>query len=127
MSNLIVTNVNGEVVYDPSSDLGRAKGYSVIDGRDTFALLDSYNVSSIVDNGVSLYTTNLTNAMANIHYPITITGDWPTSMYAAAGSVTSAGGNTVSTTSFQCRWVEVSNGATYDINRATSVVDGALA
>ena len=37
-------------------------------GTGTVAIRDSYNVSSITDNGTGDYTVNFTNAMANTNY-----------------------------------------------------------
>ena len=38
------------------------------DGTGTVAIRDSFNVSSITDNGTGNYTVNFTNAMANSNY-----------------------------------------------------------
>jgi len=40
-------------------------------GTGSVAIRDSYNVSSITDNGVGLYTMNFTNAMSNNDYALT--------------------------------------------------------
>jgi hypothetical protein len=50
---------------------GAAKAWVNFNGTGTVAIRDSFNVSSITDNGTGDYTMNLTNAMANVNYAIT--------------------------------------------------------
>jgi hypothetical protein len=47
---------------------GTAKAWANLNGTGTIALRDSFNVSSVVDNGVGTYRTNLTSSMANASY-----------------------------------------------------------
>lgn len=47
---------------------GIAKAWVNFDGTGTVSIRDSYNVSSITDNGVGDYTINFTNAFANANY-----------------------------------------------------------
>ena len=56
--------------YHPST----AKAWVNFNGTGTVAIRDSYNVTSITDNGPGNYTINLTNAMANTNYAIVATG-----------------------------------------------------
>lgn len=49
---------------------GVCKAWVNFNGTGTVAIRDSYNVSSITDNGVGDYTINLTNAMANANYSV---------------------------------------------------------
>lgn len=53
---------------------GVAKAWVKFNGTGTPAIDDSYNVSSITDNGVGDYTVNFTNAMANSNYCMTGSG-----------------------------------------------------
>ena len=50
---------------------GRAKAWINFDGDGTIAIRDSYNVSSIADNGVGDYTISFSTAMANTNYCVT--------------------------------------------------------
>jgi hypothetical protein len=76
-----------DAVTDAKQSLsGAAKAWVNFDGTGTVAIRDSFNVSSITDNGTGLYTLSFTNPMPNANYC------W-------AGSVgrTSASTSTVST------------------------------
>lgn len=53
---------------------GRAKAWVNFDGTGTVAIRDSFNVSSITDNGAGDYTIAFTNAMANANYAMVGTG-----------------------------------------------------
>jgi hypothetical protein len=46
------------------------KAWVNFNGTGTVAIRDSYNVSSITDNGVGNYTINFTNAMPNANYAV---------------------------------------------------------
>ncbi len=50
---------------------GRAKAWINFDGDGTIAIRDSFNVSSITDNGTGDYTITFSNAMANTNYCVT--------------------------------------------------------
>mgnify|MGYP003149867791 CR=1 FL=1 len=53
---------------------GLAKVWANWNGTSTVAIRDSFNVSSITDNGTGDYTTNASNAMANANYCFTALG-----------------------------------------------------
>ena len=53
---------------------GAAKAWVNFDGTGTVAIQDDYNVASITDNGVGLYTVTFTNAMANANYAVVTSG-----------------------------------------------------
>lgn len=48
-----------------------AKAWVNFNGQGTVAIRDSFNVSSITDNGTGNYTINFTNPMSNANYSIT--------------------------------------------------------
>ena len=52
----------------PALDQRMAKAWVNFNGTGTVAIRDSYNVSSITDNGLGLYNVNFTVAMANTNY-----------------------------------------------------------
>ena len=52
---------------------GRAKVWIHFDGQDTVAIRDSFNVSSLTDNGTGDYTITFDTAMANTNYAVTTT------------------------------------------------------
>lgn len=47
------------------------KAWVNFNGTGTVAIMSSYNVSSITDNGTGLYTVNFTNAMSDTNYVVT--------------------------------------------------------
>ena len=50
---------------------GLAKAWINLNGTGTVAIRDSFNVTSITDNGTGDYTINFTNALANANYVVT--------------------------------------------------------
>lgn len=51
---------------------GLAKAWIIFDGTGTVASRDSFNVSSLTDDGVGLYTVGLTNNFASADYASTV-------------------------------------------------------
>ena len=50
---------------------GRAKKWIVFNGYDTGNILDSFDISSITDNGTGDYTINFTTAFSSVNYVFT--------------------------------------------------------
>jgi hypothetical protein len=63
-SSTSVSVTPGRVQYHP----GVAKAVVKFNGTGTVAILSSYNVSSITDNGVGDYTVNFTTAFSSVNY-----------------------------------------------------------
>lgn len=63
-SSVALAVTPGVVKYHP----GVAKAWVLFNGTGTVAIGASHNVSSITDNGVGLYTVNLTSAMSSTSY-----------------------------------------------------------
>jgi len=53
---------------------GRAKSWINFNGSGTVAIRDSFNVSSLTDNGTGNYTVSFSTAMANTNYAPLTTG-----------------------------------------------------
>ena len=53
---------------------GRAKAWINFNGTGTVAIRDSFNVSSITDNGTGDYTLNFTNNMSSANYVLCMSG-----------------------------------------------------
>jgi len=70
MSTIIASNVSDGTLSIPTTYVtnGSAKAWANLNGTGTIALRDSFNVSSLTDNGTGNYTVNLTNAMSNSDY-----------------------------------------------------------
>jgi len=47
---------------------GLLKSFMDLDGTGTIAFHDSFNMSSVADNGTGIYTPSYTNIFANINY-----------------------------------------------------------
>jgi len=61
------TTLNTDEIVDTSSNQ-ICKAWVNFNGTGTVAIRDSYNVSSITDNGTGSYTINFSNSMANTNY-----------------------------------------------------------
>ena len=69
MSTLKVDNLlNAAGNESPISVPGAAKARVNFNGRGTVAIRDSFNVSSITDNGTGDFTANFTNNMPDANY-----------------------------------------------------------
>ncbi len=63
------TTVNTDEIVDTNSNQ-ICKAWVNFNGTGTVAIRDSYNVSSVTDNGVGIYTINMTAALANADYSV---------------------------------------------------------
>jgi hypothetical protein len=61
-------NDSSGVLATQNGMTGIAKAWVNFDGTGTVAIRDSFNVSSITDNGTGDYTVNFTTAMPNANY-----------------------------------------------------------
>ena len=80
---------------------GRAKAWINYNGTGTVSIRDSFNVSSLTDNGEGLYTITFTNAMSNNDYCVQCTSHmWEDN---SDDNARISGATKMSTTSFrQC-------------------------
>lgn len=79
---------------------GSAKAWVNFNGTGTVAIRSSFNVTSITDNGVGIYTVNFTTAMADANYATIGTGRLKSTV-TYAGQVMMESGGTYSTTAVQ--------------------------
>ncbi len=73
-----VLNVDSIAAKDGTSPVeltkqSAAKAWSKLNGTGTISLYDSFNISSVADNGTGDYTHTMTSAMANANYSHTFT------------------------------------------------------
>tara|TARA_A100001201_G_scaffold122680_1_gene106559 strand:- start:493 stop:894 length:402 start_codon:yes stop_codon:yes gene_type:complete len=72
MSTLKVNTIQNTSAAHSSTpeqiEQGRAKAWINFNGSGTIAINDSFNVSSITDNGTGDYTISYTTAMASVNY-----------------------------------------------------------
>jgi hypothetical protein len=103
---------NGAGTASTSADnviRGCAKAWVNFNGTSTVAIRDSYNVSSITDNGTGNYTVNFTTAMPNANFCGQVTGG--DSSTGAGGQTSSVYTESYATTSLQVRTMGVVSGA----------------
>lgn len=124
---IVLAPLNGNyevlIFYDYPQDenalqkqLSQAKAWINFDGTGSVAIRDSFNVSSITDNGVGDYTINFKNALNNTNYAVC----------GNAGNISSATDGilhlySLSTTSVRIRIINIS-GVAVDRNLITFVV-----
>ena len=58
------------IMQDSGSNSNTCRAWVNFNGTGTVAILASFNVSSITDNGTGDYTVNFTNAMPDINYSV---------------------------------------------------------
>ncbi len=86
--------------YHPSAP----KAWVVFNGTGTVAILASYNVSSITDNGVGIYTVNFTNSFSSANY--CCVGMAEDNNGAGAAIVTRWNGDTKAAAAYQLRVID---------------------
>lgn len=71
-------NYNGSAWVSIAPDVNEqvAQAWVNFEGTGTVSIRDSFNVSSITDNGTGNYTVNLTSAMASTDYVVQTTASW---------------------------------------------------
>ena len=70
MSTIIATTLSNGSVSVPTATVvnGSAKAWANLNGTGTIALRDSFNMSSVTDNGTGVYTFNFLSAFAAANY-----------------------------------------------------------
>ena len=76
MSEINVTKISSKAANTPPQivdngdiEVGQfCRAWVNFNGTGTVAVRDSFNVSSITDNGVGLYDVNFTNSLPNVNY-----------------------------------------------------------
>ncbi len=87
---------------------GIVKASINFDGTGTISINDSFNVSSIVDNGVGDYTINFTNSFANINYTVAgFARDISNAAGAGDSFISQKLGDTKTVSAFQVRTVAI--------------------
>ena len=108
---------------------GRAKAWADFDGSGSVSL-NSFNVSSITDNGTGDYTLNFTNSMANANYVVVASAHDDSSgnnnyLYGLYSQNNAwKGGTYYTTSSARTTFGYATNGATADMKRVQIVIFG---
>jgi hypothetical protein len=114
---VVVSTLNNDtgVLATQNGMTGIAKAWVNFNGTGTVAIRDSFNVSSITDNGTGDYTVNFTTAMPNANYSV--------SNYSAGSSNNWFMGRVVSYSTSAYRFLTIDNaGAGRDTDFANIAV-----
>ena len=107
----------------PALDKRMAKAWVNFNGTGTVAIRDSYNVSSITDNGTGQYSVVFSAAMSDANYAAVTAG-----MSASAGDGTATGTYTFNHTTTRCDITNLNNGGSFqDLGGLSIVVMGGQA
>ena len=85
MSTIIATTLSNGSVSVPTATVvnGSAKAWVNFNGAGTVAIRDSFNVASLTDDGTGQYRVNLTTALGNANFAVSV----------SAGTVSPGGGS----------------------------------
>ena len=103
---------------------GRAKAWIHFDGQDTVAIRDSFNVSSLTDNGTGDYTITFDSAMANTNYAVTTTQPAQHNFTQAILGIEQDHTNAFATGSIRVQSVKTGNNAAVDRDVQCVVIHG---
>ena len=122
-SSNTVTSEGGNVTT--SLQQGLAKAWNNFNGTGTVAIRESFNVSSLTDNGTAECSSNLTNSMSSANYA----GGGMSSGVAGTAYANLSRSVFYSTTTsvFSIGTTYTSNGGSYDIEFSLFAIHGDLA
>jgi len=106
MSEIRATTISNAAGTGPITMTGQyaAKAWVNFNGKDTVAIRDGGNISSITDNGSGNYTVNFTAAMVDANYAVTSSGMKNSSSNSAFLFYGAPYGGAVPTTNAVCIW-----------------------
>jgi hypothetical protein len=125
MSTIIASNISDGTTSVPSTYVvnGSAKAWVNFNGTGTIAARDSFNTSSLTDNGTGHYTANFTNAMGSENYATTFAGGQKASTWGLYLGDTTYG----STTTGHTFYTVAPNDVAYDTSYVSLIFVGDLA
>ena len=103
---------------------GRAKVWINFDGTGTVSTRDSFNVSSLTDNGTGDYTISFTTAMANTNYAVATTQPAQHNFTQAILGVEQDHTNAFATGSIRVQSVKTGNNSAVDRDVQCVVIHG---
>ena len=113
MSTLRVNTLQNTAGTGQPAMVGAAKAWVNFNGTGTVAIMASFNVSSITDNGAGDYTVNFTTAMEDANYCVTTSNKYDNANTSFANSLTVVARYT---TAFQAGSIRVQTGITSPID-----------
>ena len=104
---------------------GRAKAWVNFNGENTVAIRDSFNVSSITDNGTGSYTVNIDTDMSNVNYCVVVASGYGSNTQIQTSQNSQLFGYTTRTAgSFQIRHGNTEGNSNSDADDVHAVVFG---
>ena len=103
---------------------GRAKAWVYFNGEGTIAIRDSFNVSSITDEAVGVYTVNIDTDMANVNYCAVVTTGYSTNDIQSSQNSQLFAHSTKTVGSFKIRQGNSENNSNDDADDVNAVVFG---
>mgnify|MGYP001250816112 FL=1 len=104
---------------------GRAKAWVNFNGESTVAIRDSFNVSSITDNGTGSYTVNIDTDMSNVNYCVVVASGYGSNTQIQTSQNSQLFGYTTRTAgSFQIRHGNTEGNSNSDADDVHAVVFG---
>jgi len=108
-------NVRGEGSNNTNLQQGLNKAWINLNGYNTAAIRDSFNISSFTDNGYGDYTVTINNDMANANHVVlsgqtTYDGAQDTRWLPTLKAAGAADWSNYTATAFRCQCKQVANG-----------------
>tara|TARA_B100001939_G_scaffold188478_1_gene162351 strand:+ start:1067 stop:1447 length:381 start_codon:yes stop_codon:yes gene_type:complete len=125
MSTLKVNNITD--TSGGSSNLevpGAAKAWVNFNGSGTVAIRDSFNVSSVADEGTGDYQVNMTNALGNTNYAVVSNIMFNAGTYIALNALSDRDNTTRTTSAFEIYCSNVNSNAATDGQEIHVIVHG---
>jgi hypothetical protein len=116
---IVASTINDDtgVLATQNGMTGIAKAWVNFDGTGTVAIRDSFNVSSITDNGTGDYTVNFTTALPNANYSTVVSYSQDYGVARCVGAqlyLNGGAGTEVAPTTTAARFVTTTTVANYD-------------
>ena len=103
---------------------GRAKAWVNFNGSGTVAIRDSFNVSSVADEGTGDYQVNMTNAMGNTNYVVVSNIMFNAGVYIALNALSDRDKPTRTASAFEIYCSNVNSNAATDGQEIHVIVHG---
>ena len=74
MSTIVISNIKATGETASRAVSGVAAAWANIDGTGTISTRDSFNVASLTDEGVGVYTINVSNSFSSVNHSPVVSG-----------------------------------------------------
>ena len=119
-TNTVTTlNTPSGVLETQNGMTGIAKAWVNFNGTGTVAIRDSFNVSSITDNGTGDYTVNFTTALPNANYSVCGLGQFDQTPAASSPALISIYRSSTALATSSCRILSTNSNTTSTVDFPT--------